>query len=78
MLELGFTNPSIRGDRSSIQYKKAVERIASANQYIERVRIFDATGELVDNISYGIYASTRIKIEKLLQQREDLTIIKSG
>ncbi len=78
VLELGFTNPSIRGDRSFIQYKKAVEHIASANQYIERVRIFNAMGELVDNTSYVVDPSTRSMLEKVLHQRGDLTINEPG
>ena len=78
VLELGFTNPSIRGDHLSVQYKKAVEHIASTNQHVERVRIFNAMGEFVDNTSYVVDPSTRSMLEKVLQQRGDLTINESG
>jgi len=74
VLELGFKNPSFSSERSSIQYKKAIDRIASANPYIDRVRIFNSMGEFVDNTSYEVDAPTQITLEKVLQQRGDITI----
>ncbi len=54
VLELGFAKSSFSGERSAIQYKKAIERIASANPYIDRVRIFNTMGDLVENTSYEV------------------------
>jgi PAS domain S-box-containing protein len=74
VLELGLRNPSFSGERSSIHYKKAVDRISSANPYIDRVRIFNSVGDLADNSSYEVDAPTRLTLEKVLQQREDVTV----
>jgi PAS domain S-box-containing protein len=76
VLELGLSNPSFSSERSSIKYKKAVERIASANQYIDRVRIFNALGALVENTSYEVDAPTRIALETVVGQRADLSVKK--
>ncbi len=51
VLELGFAKSSFSNERSTIQYKKAIDLIASANPYIERVRIFNTMGKIVDNTS---------------------------
>lgn len=74
VLELGLAKTSFSPERSSIQYRKAVDRIASANPYIERVRIFNSWGDLVENVSYVVEAPTRITLDKVLQQRADLTV----
>ncbi len=47
VLELGFSKPSFSNERSAIQFKQAIEQIASTNPYIERVRIFDSMEKLL-------------------------------
>ncbi|MDO9325063.1 MAG: PAS domain-containing protein [Methanoregula sp.] len=76
VLELGFFNPSFSRERTSIQYKKAIDRIASANPYIERVRIFNSRGDLVDNTSNEVEVPTRITLENVLHQRADILVKK--
>ncbi len=76
VLELGLAKPSFSNERLSIQYKKAVDRIASANPYIERVRIFNVWGDLVENVSYEVDAPTSITLKKVLQQRGDVVVTK--
>jgi PAS domain S-box-containing protein len=73
VLELGLAKTSFSTDRSFFQYEKTVERIASANPYIERVRIFNTMGDLVGNISYDVDTPTRITLETVIQQRGDIT-----
>jgi signal transduction histidine kinase/HAMP domain-containing protein len=77
ILELGFAKSSFSGERSAIQSKKTIERIASANPYIDRVRIFNIFGDLVENVSYDVDSPTRIMLEQVIQQRGDLTYEKS-
>ena len=74
LLELGLAKTSFPGPRSSLQYKKAIDRIASANPYIERVRIFNVVGKLADNTSDVIDDSTRKTLESVIQQRGDVSI----
>jgi HAMP domain-containing protein len=78
LLELGLSKTSFPGKRSTIQYKKAIERIASANPYIERVRIFNVVGKLTDNTSEIIDESTRKTLETVVHQRGDITISEPG
>jgi PAS domain S-box-containing protein len=74
VLELGLAKPSFTRELSSIQYKKTIDRIASANPYIERVRIFNSMGDLVGNSSSEVDGPTRVTVEKVLQQRGDITV----
>ncbi len=74
LLELGLAKTSFPGQRLSLQYKKAIDRIASANPYIDRVRIFNVEGELTDNSSEIIDDSTRKTLEAVVKQRGDITI----
>ncbi|MFA4823571.1 MAG: ATP-binding protein [Methanoregula sp.] len=76
VLELGLAKPTLPNGHGTIQYKKTVDRIASANPYIDRVRIFNTMGKISDNASYVVDDPTRINLEKVLQQRGDLTVIK--
>ncbi|MHB8164358.1 MAG: sensor histidine kinase [Methanoregula sp.] len=76
VLELGLTKNSFPYERSSLQYKKTIERIASANPYIDQIRIFNTWGDLVENVSYEVDAPTQITLEKVLQQRSDLIVSK--
>jgi len=74
LLELGFAKSSFQSDLSIIQYKKAVDLIASANPYIERVRIFNTMGKIADNTSEELDDSTKETLEKVIQQRRDMTV----
>jgi PAS domain S-box-containing protein len=74
VLELGFSKPSFSNERSAIQFKQAIEQIASTNPYIDRIRIFDSMGKIVDNPSEVVDDPTRITLEKLIQQRQDTTV----
>ena len=74
VLELGFSKSSFPGELSSVRYKNAIERIASSNPYIERVRIFNSMGKIADNTSEAVDEPTRIILEKLMQQRQDHTV----
>lgn len=74
VLELGFKNPYFSSERTSIQYKKAIDRIASANPYIDRVRIFNSLGELVENTTEVVDTPTRSTLENVLRQRADLSV----
>jgi PAS domain S-box-containing protein len=76
VLELGLAKSSFLSERSSIQYKKAIDRIASANPYIDQVRIFNSMGELVENTSYEVDAPAQIMLEEVLQQRGDISVKK--
>ncbi len=74
ILELGFAKTSFPGERSSVRYKSAIEKVASSNPYIERVRIFNSMGKIADNTSEPVEESTRIILEQLMQQRRDTSI----
>jgi PAS domain S-box-containing protein len=74
VLELGFSKPSFSNERSAIQFKRAIEQIASTNPYIDRVRIFDSMGKIVDNTSEVVDDPTRITLETLMQQRQDTIV----
>jgi PAS domain S-box-containing protein len=74
VLELGFSKPSFSGERSGIQFRQAVEQIASANPYIERVRIFNSRGKVADNTSEAVDEPTRITLENVIHQRRDITV----
>ncbi len=78
LLELGLAKTSFPGQRSSLQYKKAVEHIASSNPYIDRVRIFNVVGKLADNTSVTIDDATRVSLETVIRQRGDLTVTEPG
>jgi PAS domain S-box-containing protein len=74
LLELGFAKSSFPSELSIVQYKKAVDLIASANPYIERVRIFNTMGKIADNTSEELDDPTKITLEKVIQQRRDTTV----
>ncbi len=74
VLELGFSKLSFSRERSIIQFRQAVEQIASANPYIERVRIFNSRGNVADNTSEAVDEPTRITLETVIQQRRDITV----
>jgi PAS domain S-box-containing protein len=74
ILELGFAKSSFPSELSIIQYKKAVDLIASSNPYIERIRIFNTMGKIADNTSEILDDPTRVTIEKVIQQRQDMTV----
>jgi PAS domain S-box-containing protein len=74
VLELGYSKSSFSGERSSIQYKNAIERIASNNPYIERIRIFNSMGKIADNTSESVDEPTRIILAELMQERQDHTV----
>ena len=76
VLELGLAKNSFSSERSSIEYIKTIDRIASANPYIDQVRVFNSMGKNVDNLSYEMDAPTRITLEKVLQNRGDLSVEK--
>lgn len=78
VLELGLAKPAFSGDRSAIQYRQAVDRIASANPYIERIRIFNVWGDLVDNSSFVPDDSTRVALGQVLRERKDLSVARTG
>ena len=71
VLELGFAIPS---KRSISPVQTGEEQIASANPYIERVRIFNSRGKVADNTSEAVDEPTRITLEKVIQQRRDITV----
>ncbi|MCK9591507.1 MAG: ATP-binding protein [Methanoregula sp.] len=75
VLELGFSKTTFSGERASIRYKNAIDRIASLNPYIERVRIFNSMGKIADNTSEPVDESTRVLLAQLMQQRQDRTVI---
>jgi PAS domain S-box-containing protein len=74
VLELGFSKPSFSNERSAIQFKQAIEQIASTNPYVEHIRIFDSRGKIVDNTSEAVDDPTRMILEKLMQQRRDTSV----
>ena len=74
LLELGFAKSSFPSELSIVQYKKAIDLIASSNPYIERVRIFNTMGKIADNTSEVVDDLTKVTIEKVIQQRQDMTV----
>lgn len=74
VLELGLAQPSLSGERSSIQYTKSIEKIASFNPYIKRVRIFNSMGDIAENNSEVVDALTQNTLKKVLEQREGFTV----
>jgi PAS domain S-box-containing protein len=78
ILELGFAKISFLDERSSVRYKHAIEKVASSNPYIERVRIFNSMGKIADNSSEPVEESTQIILEQLIQQRRDTVITLPG
>jgi PAS domain S-box-containing protein len=75
VLELGYAKSSFSSDISIVQYKKAIELIASSNPYIERVRIFNTMGKIADNSSEVLDDPTTVTLEKVIQQRRDMTVL---
>ncbi len=76
VLELGLAKTSFFSERSSIHYIKTIDRIASANPYIDRVRVFNSMGKNVDNLSNEVDVPTRITLENVLQKRGDISVEK--
>ena len=74
VLELGLSVPSFSHNRASLRYKEAVDQIASNNPYIENVRIFNSMGKISYNLSEVVDDPTKITIQKVLEQRHDITI----
>ena len=74
LLELGFAKSSFPSELSIVQYKKAIDLIASSNPYIERVRIFNTMGKIADNTSEVVDDLTKVTIEKVIQHRQDMTV----
>ena len=74
VLELGFSKTSFYNELSSIKYKDAITRITSSNPYIERVRIFNTMGKIADNTTEEVDEPTKIILEQVIQQRQDITI----
>lgn len=74
VLELGLSRPSFLNDRASFKYKQSVDQISSVNPYIEKVRIFNSGGKISYNTSETVDNTSRIAVEKVLQQRSDLTV----
>ena len=74
VLELGYAKSSFSTEISIVQYKKAIELIASSNPYIERVRIFNTMGKIADNTSEVVDDPTKVTLEKVIQQRQDMTV----
>ncbi len=74
VLELGYSRTSFSGERASIRYKNAIDRIASFNPYIERVRIFNSMGKIADNTSEPVDEPTRLLLAELMQERQDRTV----
>ncbi len=74
VLELGFAKSTFPSELSIVQYKKAIELIASSNPYIERVRIFNTMGKIADNTSEVVDDPTKVILEKVIQQRQDITV----
>ncbi len=76
VLELGLINPAFSHERSTLEYKKSVDLIASANPYIESIRIFNTMGNLVENPSYDADDSTQAVLETVIQQRQSISVKK--
>jgi PAS domain S-box-containing protein len=74
ILELGFAKSSFPSELSIVQYKKSIDLIALSNPYIERVRIFNTMGKIADNTSEVVDGPTKVSIEKVIQQRRDMTV----
>jgi PAS domain S-box-containing protein len=74
VLELGLSKTSFSNELSSVQFRNATENIASSNPYIERVRIFNTMGKIADNTSEIVDDPTKITLEKVVQQRRDMTV----
>jgi len=74
ILELGFAKSSFPSELSIVQYKNSIDLIASSNPYIERVRIFNTMGKIADNTSEVVDGPTKVSIEKVIQQRRDMTV----
>jgi PAS domain S-box-containing protein len=75
VLELGYAKSSFQSEISIVQYKKAIDLIASSNPYIDRIRIFNTMGKIADNSSEVVDDTTKVTLEKVIQQRQDMTII---
>ena len=74
VLELGLSKTSFLNDRASLKYKQAIDQITSANPYIENVRIFNSMGKISYNTSEVVDDPTKIILEKVLQQRQDISV----
>jgi len=74
VLELGLSKTSFLNDRASLRYKQAIDQITSGNPYIENVRIFNSMGKISYNTSEVVDDPTKIILEKVLQQRQDISV----
>jgi len=74
VLELGFAKSTFQSELSVVDYREAIDLIASSNPYIERIRIFNTMGKIVDNTSEVVDDPTKVILEKVIQQRKDMTI----
>jgi PAS domain S-box-containing protein len=74
VLELGLSKPSFLNDRASLKYKQAIDQVTSGNPYIENVRIFNSMGKISYNTSEVVDDPTKITLEKVLQQRQGISV----
>ncbi len=74
VLELGFAKSTFQSELSVVQYREAIYLIASSNPYIERIRIFNTMGKIADNTSEVVDDPTKVILEKVIQQRQDMMV----
>jgi PAS domain S-box-containing protein len=74
VLELGFAKSTFQSELSVVQYREAIDLIASSNPYIERIRIFNTMGKIADNTSEVVDDPTKVILEKVIQQRQDMLV----
>ncbi len=74
VLELGYAKSTFQSEVSIVQYRKAIDLIASSNPYIERVRIFNTMGKIADNTSEVVDDPTKAILKTVIEQRRDITV----
>jgi PAS domain S-box-containing protein len=76
ILELGLNESAFNKERASLDYQDIINTIASNNPSIERIRIFDVTGHLVEDATYVPDTETRATLDTVISNRSGLVIAK--
>ncbi len=72
ILELGLTGEELTKERGSLQYEVIINRIASHNPYIEKIRIFNSKGQPIGNYPDISDPGEAVLFQKIFQNRKDI------
>ena len=78
ILELGLTGEELTKERGSLQYQDIINRIASHNPYIERIRIFNSKGLPIGNYPDKSDPGEAVLFQKIIQNRKNIKTVNAS